>query len=83
MLERIQADVFIDDNFYYVRDVFLPVVMIMQCKEHVRIPILFGNYGWNYRSDASDYEGITRFGNWEDVCNYLMNYKFDESFVSS
>ena len=44
----------------------------------MKVPILFGEYGWNYRQNPSDYEGMYHLSNWNDVCNLLMNYTFEE-----
>lgn len=44
----------------------------------MKIPILFGNYGWNSRSDPADYEGMYHFDNWNDVCNLLLNQEWKE-----
>ena len=44
----------------------------------MKVPILFGEYGWNYRQNPSDYEGMYHLSNWNDVCNLLMKYTFEE-----
>ena len=68
MCKRIGASVLIDDNWNYVHE----------CRDIVKVPILFGEYGWNRRSDPKDYEGMVRCRNWEEVVNVLMNYDFSK-----
>ncbi|OAO14215.1 hypothetical protein AV274_4138 [Blastocystis sp. ATCC 50177/Nand II] len=63
MCEKIGASVLIDDNWNYVNE----------CKSVVKVPILFGVYGWNRRKDPKDYEGMVCCKNWEEVVNALMN----------
>ncbi|KNB46055.1 hypothetical protein JH06_2996 [Blastocystis sp. subtype 4] len=66
MCERIGASVLIDDNWNYVHE----------CRNIVKVPILFGIYGWNRRSNPKDYEGMYCCKNWEEVVNVLMSYDF-------
>ena len=40
----------------------------------MKVPILFGVYGWNRRKDPKDYEGMVCCKNWEEVVNALMNW---------
>ena len=70
MCERIGASVLIDDNWNYVHE----------CRNIVKVPILFGIYGWNRRSNPKDYEGMYCCKNWKQVrpqcfCSLQANKK--------
>lgn len=74
MCEKIGASVLIDDNWNYVNEVNDTQKSHGQCKSVVKVPILFGVYGWNQRKDPKDYEGIVCCKNWEEVVSTLMDW---------